>query len=59
NGVSKSRVLCGVEIPRVYYMKTDGELPEDEVGGRPGHLYCIKKDGTQETRLDYPQIIGE
>ncbi|MCD8396203.1 MAG: DUF5050 domain-containing protein [Lachnospiraceae bacterium] len=47
------------ETDWILYMKTDGELPEDEVGGKPGHLYCIKKDGTQETRLDYPQVIGE
>lgn len=43
----------------ILYKKTDGELPEGEEGGKPSHLYCAKKDGTQEFRLDYPQVIGE
>lgn len=43
----------------ILFNKPEGELPPGEEGGKPLHLYCIKKDGTQEKRLDYPQTIEE
>ena len=43
----------------ILFTKTDGELEPGEVGGKPTHLYCIKKDGTQCQRLEYPKMIGE
>lgn len=43
----------------ILFTKTDGELEKGEVGGKPYHLFCIKKDGTQCQRLEYPKTIGE
>ena len=43
----------------ILFTKTDGELEEGEEGGKPTHLFCIKKDGTQCKRLEYPNMIGE
>ena len=39
------------------FQKAEGELPPGEEGGLPTHLYCIKKDGTQCRRLDYPKVL--
>ena len=39
--------------------KIDGELPYGWEGGKPTHLYCVKKDGTQSRRLAYPKTVGE
>lgn len=39
------------------FQKAEGELPPGEEGGLPTHLYCIKKDGTQCCRLDYPKVL--
>lgn len=39
--------------------KIDGELPYGWEGGKPIHLYCVKKDGTQSRRLAYPKTVGE
>ncbi len=47
------------ETDWILFNKPEGELPPGEEGGRPSHLYCIKKDGSQEKRLDYPQTIEE
>ena len=43
----------------IVFEKYEGELEEGEVGGRPTHLYCIKKDGSGEKRLDYPRKVEE
>lgn len=39
--------------------RTDGELKEGEEGGKPTHLYCVRKDGSGCQRLEYPQMIEE
>lgn len=39
--------------------RTDGELKEGEEGGKPTHLYCVRKDGSGCRRLEYPQMIEE
>ncbi len=36
----------------------EGQLKEGQVGARPTHLYCVKKDGSGEKRLDYPKKGG-
>lgn len=41
----------------IIYEKQEGELEEGTVAGVPTHLYCIKKDGTGEERLEYPQFV--
>ncbi|MCD7825886.1 MAG: DUF5050 domain-containing protein [Clostridiaceae bacterium] len=43
----------------IVFEKYEGELEKDEEGGRPTHLYCIKKDGSGEKRLDYPRKVEE
>lgn len=43
----------------ILFTKTDGELEAGEEGGKPTHLFCIKKDGTQCQSLAYPRMIGE
>lgn len=43
----------------IVFEKHEGELEAGEVGGKPAHLYCIKKDGSEEKRLDYPKRIEE
>ena len=35
----------------------EGQLKEGQVGARPTHLYCVKKDGSGEKRLDYPKKV--
>ncbi len=41
----------------IIFEKYEGETEEEEVGGRPTCLYCIKKDGSGEKRLDYPERV--
>lgn len=41
----------------IVFAKHEGELEEGEVGGRPEHLYCVRKDGSAEKRLEYPERI--
>ena len=41
----------------IVFEKYEGELEEGEVAGKPTHLYCIKKDGSEVKRLDYPKRI--
>lgn len=43
----------------IVFEKYEGELEEGAVERKPTHLYCIKKDGSEEKRLDYPQKIEE
>lgn len=43
----------------IVFEKYEGENQEDEEAGRPVRLYCIKKDGSGEKRLDYPQRIAK
>lgn len=43
----------------IVFEKTDGKLEDGEEGGAPTHLYCIKKNGSGEKRLDYPKKIEE
>ena len=38
-------------------MTYEGQLKEGQVGARPTHLYCVKKDGSGENRLDYPKKV--
>ena len=37
----------------------EGQLKEGQVGARPTHLYCVKKDGSGEKRLDYPKKVED
>lgn len=67
NGKNKKKIMdCAAsylyvfeETDWILYMKTEGELQPGEEGGKPTHLYCVKKDGSQVKRLEYPQIIEE
>ena len=43
----------------IVFEKYEGENQEDEEAGRPVRLYCIKKDGSGEKRLDDPQRIAK
>lgn len=45
------------ETDWIVFEKTEGELKEGEIAAKPSHLYCIKKDGSGEKRLDYPQAL--
>lgn len=41
----------------IVFEKYEGETEEGEVGGRPTRLYCIKKDGSGEKKLNYPERV--
>ena len=41
----------------IVFEKYEGETEEGEIGGRPTRLYCIKKDGSGEKKLDYPERV--
>lgn len=43
----------------IVFEKFEGELEEGTVASKPTHFYCIKKDGSEEKRLDYPKRIEE
>ncbi len=43
----------------IVFEKYEGELEKGEVARRPTHLYCIRKDGSEEKRLDYPDAVEE
>lgn len=45
------------ETDWIVFEKTEGETEEGQIEGKPSHLYCIRKDGSGEKRLDYPQVL--
>lgn len=64
NGIQRRLTDCASaylytfsESDWIVFEKYEGVLEEGEEGGKPTHLYCIKKDGSGEKRLDYPERI--
>ena len=47
------------EADWIVIKKAEGELEPGEEGGKPTHLYCVKKDGSQCQRLEYPKELEE
>lgn len=45
----------------IVFEREEGEqnLAPGEIAGKPTHLYCIRKDGSGEKRLDYPHMITD